>query len=916
VEAALPAALTAGPDGEGAARTLTVAVSSGPRYNRCVAHEPLPIDPLLPEVVAALRGAPSVVIEAPPGAGKTTRVPRALHEAGLAGGGEVIVLEPRRLAARLAARRVAQELGERPGESVGWQVRFEEVAGPRTRIRYVTEGLLTRRLLASPRLPGVGAVVVDEFHERHLPGDLALALLRRLQRTARPELKIAVMSATLDAAPVARWLGAPALRSEGRRFEVAIEHLSPEEAARRDARLEDLVARAVRRLHREEVDGDVLVFLPGAAEIRRAREALAEWAERAGVDVLPLHGDLPPEEQDRAVAPGPRRKVILSTNVAETSVTIEGVVAVVDSGLARVASHSPWSGLPTLEVKRVSRASAAQRAGRAGRTRPGRALRLYTRADHDGRPEFDVPEVLREDLAETLLALAGLGAQDALEWFEPPPAPALEAGRALLVRLGAITAAGGLTDLGRRMLRVPAHPRQARLVVEAAGRGAAAEGALLAALLGERDLRDRRALEGAALPPTGPSDLLELAHAFEEAARARFAPERLRRIGVNPGAAQAVERSRRQLERIAREIGRSTATATATATSTATSTATPTSTPTATATGTATPTERSLLLATLAAYPDRVGRRRAPGSDEIVLAGGGSARLEPASVVREAMLLVAVDAEERRGDRRGAGSRSEARVRIASAASEEMLLDLFPDALRYEDALSWNPQAERVEATERLVYGDLVLAESRAARADPDAVAALLAAEALARGPRAFAEEGALDAVVARIAFAAPYAGPLAAPSEEDLRAALRALCAGRRSFAELRDADLPRAVLDALDPRARAAVERIAPERVTLPGGRSARIRYERGKPPWVESRLQDFFGMAAGPAVAGGKVPLVLHLLAPNQRAVQVTTDLSGFWERHYPAVRRELMRRYPRHSWPEDPRTASPPPAARRR
>ncbi len=862
----------------------------------------LPIDPLLPEVVAALRAAPSVVIEAPPGAGKTTRVPRALHEAGLAGGGEVVVLEPRRLAARLAARRVAEEMGERAGETVGWQVRFEEVAGPRTRIRYVTEGLLTRRLLADPALRGVGAVVLDEFHERHLHGDLALALLRRLQRTGRPDLKVAAMSATLDAAPVARFLGARALRSEGRRFEVAIEHLSPEEAARPDVRLEDQVARAVRRVLREEPAGDVLVFLPGAAEIRRAREALAAHADSAAVDLLPLHGDLPPDEQDRAVRPGARRKVILSTNVAETSITIEGVVAVVDSGLARVASHSPWSGLPTLEVRKISRASAAQRAGRAGRTGPGRALRLYTRHDHDARPEFDVPEVLREDLSETLLALAALGGGEGFEWFEAPPGSSLEAARTLLSRLGAIDARGAPTDLGRRMVRVPGHPRQARLVAEAAARGAAAEGALAAAILGERDLRDRRALDGGALPPTGPSDLLELAHAFEEASRARFDPDRLRRMGVNPGAAQAVERARRQLERVARELGRGTVKAT----------------PTSTSTSNATAREQAILVATLAAYPDRVGRRRAAGSDEIVLAGGGSARLDPASVVREAKLVVAVDAEERRGDRRAGGARpAEARVRIASAVTEEMLLDLFPDALRYEDAVAWNAAAERVDVSERLLYGELVIEETRAPRADPAKVSALLAAEALARGPRAFAPEGEIDRVVARIAFAAGHAPDdgLAAPSEADLAGALRDLCDGRRSFAELREADLPGALLARLEPRARAALDRLAPERVTLPGGRSTRIHYESGKPPWVESRLQDFFGMAAGPAVAGGRAPLVLHLLAPNQRAVQVTTDLAGFWDRHYPAIRKELMRRYPRHAWPEDPRTASPPPARRR-
>jgi len=873
-----------------------------------------------------LRAGPSLVIEAPPGAGKTTRVPAALIAGGLVAG-EVVVLEPRRLAARLAARRVAEELGERPGETVGYQVRHEDVSGPGTRIRYVTEGLLTRRLLSDPRLAGVGAVILDEFHERHLQGDLALALLRRLQRTARPDLKVVAMSATLDAAPVAAWLGAPTLRSEGRRFEVALEHLTPEEAARADDRLEDKVARAVKRVLREEPDGHVLVFLPGAAEIRWCAQRLGGLSE-GGVDLLALHGDLPPEEQDRAVRPSSRRKVILSTNVAETSVTIEGVVAVVDSGLARIASHSPWSGLPTLEVRKIARAAAAQRAGRAGRTRAGRCLRLYTRHDHDARPDFETPEVEREDLSEAFLALAGVGVlaePGAFEWFEAPPAPAAEAARALLSRLGAVDGRGVITPLGRRLLALPAHPRQARLALEAADRGAAAEGALLAALLGERDLRDRRSPDGSTLAPTGPSDLLELSGLFEEAARARFDPDRCRRIGVNAGAAQAVERTRRQLERAVRSVGgvgRRAATSTPTSTPTATPTATPTPTPTPTqkrpTTGLThvTPVEEALLFATLAAYPDRVARRRAAGGDEVVLVGGGSARLDPASVVREAALLVAVDAEERRGDRRPHGtpgaSRAEARVRVASAVTQEMLLELFPGAVQYDEAVAWNAQAERVEATERLRYEDLVLEEVRASKPDPGLVAARLAEEALARGARAFAEAGALDRLLARIALVARHAPALGLepPGEADLAAALTDLCQGRRSFADLREADLPGALLARLPGAARAALDRLAPERLTLPGGRGVRVEYEAGRAPWIESRLQDFFGLAQGPSVAGGAVPLTLHLLAPNLRAVQVTTDLAGFWERHYPALRRELGRRYPRHAWPEDPRHATPP------
>ena len=879
--------------------------------------QPLPIDPLLPEVAAALRRAPSLVIEAPPGAGKTTRVPRAILEAGLAGSGEVLVLEPRRLAARMAARRVAEELGERVGEIAGYQVRFEDVTGPRTRIRFLTEALLTRRLLAAPRLAGVGAVVLDEFHERHLDGDLALALLRRLQRGARPDLKLVVMSATLDAGPVAAFLGAPALRSEGRAFPVEVEHLSPEEAARADVRLEARVAGAVKRLLREEPDGHLLVFLPGAAEIRRCREALLPAAEAAGADLLPLHGDLPPEEQDRAVRPGARRKVILSTNVAESSVTIDGVVAVVDAGLARVASHSPWSGLPRLETRKVSRASAAQRTGRAGRTRPGRCLRLYTRHDHDGRPEFDVPEIAREDLCETLLLLAAVagGAASgpageaaaggepggAVEWLLPPPPASAGAARALLSRLGALDEAGVITARGRRLVRLPLHPRLARLVEEAAARGAAAGGALLAALLGERDIRERWDRDPRSAPPTGPSDLLELASLFEEAARARFAPEKLRRLGLLPGAVQAVERARRQIEAAVRR----------------TAAASPTPHP-----GPlpgrdrgegderrSTATEEALLLATLAAYPDRVARRRAPGSDEVVLAGGGSARLAAESVVREAPLLVAVDAEERRAER---GRPAGALLRVASAVTQEMLLELFPGSLRYEEEVAWNAAAGRVDAVERLLYEELVLEESRAPRLDPAKAAALLAAQALARGARSFAPEGEVDRLLARVAFAARLAGgALPALGEEDLREALTGLCAGRRSFAELSEAGLAEALLGRLPPAARPLLERLAPERVALPGGRAVRVHYEAGeKPPWIESRLQDFFGMAAGPAVGGGRVPLVLHLLAPSQRPVQVTTDLAGFWDRHYPALRRELSRRYPRHAWPEDPRSARPP------
>ncbi len=851
---------------------------------------PLPIDPLLPEIVDALTRAGCVVVEAPPGAGKTTRVPRAVLDAMVAAGGEVLVLEPRRLAARLAARRVAAEIGERVGGIVGYQVRFEDATGPGTRLRYVTEGLFTRRLVSDPLLTGVAAVVLDEFHERRLHGDLALAAVRRLREGARPDLGLVVMSATLDAGPVARHLGAPVVRSEGRLFDVAIEHLSLAEAAERGAGLEARVARAVRRLAAEEPDGDVLVFLPGMAEIRAAIEACAWGGALPEFDLLPLHGDLPPEEQDRAVEKGARRKAIFATNVAETSVTIDGVAAVVDSGLARVASHSPWSGLPLLAVRKISKASAAQRAGRAGRTRPGRALRLYTRPDYDSRLPFDTPEILREDLAEPMLAASILGIEDR-DWLDPPPAAAAGAAKSLLGLLGAIDPAGRPTGLGRRMIGLPLHPRLSRLLLSADAQGGGAEGALVAALLAERDIRERvPAARRAGDTPTGLSDLSELARRFREAEEAGLAAGRLRALGLSPAAVAAVARARRQLDGFVRgRRGRGVS-------------------------------EDVLLRAALAAFPDRVARRRAPGSREVVLAAGGAARLDPSCVVREAALLVAVDAEERRGEGSAAGGASrrpggQATVRVASAVTPEMLAALFPERIRRESELSWNAAEERVEGWERLYYGDLAIEERRKTDFDPVAAAELLAGAAAARGAAAFVPEGTIDRLQARLEFVArAVPGSGVAPLPDDaIGAVLREACAGRRSFAELRGAGLPDALLRRIPPAGRAVLDRMAPDRVSLPGGRSVRVHYDPGgKPPHVESRLQDFFGLAHGPSVAGGRVPLVLHLLAPNMRPVQVTTDLAGFWERHYPAVRRELMRRYPRHAWPEDPRKVSPPAA----
>lgn len=820
----------------------------------------LPIDDVLPEIVAAVRARRTCVLVAPPGAGKTTRVPGALLEVVE---GTIVVLQPRRLAARLAATRIATERGVQLGGEVGYQVRFDKRTSAATRIELVTEGILTRRLLSDPELRSVGCVVIDEFHERHLDGDLALAMVTRL-REKRPELALVVMSATLDAEPVAAYLDhAPIVRSEGRTFPVEISHADQPD----DRHLGKQVASAVRKAAQQNLDGDVLVFLPGAGEIRRCTEDLEDVSRTFDLDVLPLHGDLTVDEQDRAVRPASRRKVILATNVAETSVTIEGVTVVIDSGLARIARHSPWSGIPSLDVEPVSRASLAQRAGRAGRTRPGRVIRLFTKHDHDLRRAFELPEIARSDLSGIALELHGAGLSiDALRWFEPPPTTAAQAGESLLVRLGAVVD-GAITPLGRRMLRFPVHPRVARMLCEAETRGVAREACIIGGLLGARELRlERRGRAGEA-KLSSPSDLIDDLDIMLSG----------RKDGVDRATAYQVDRAAKQLERLVDTRVRPPATDDAL--------------------------DRELMIAILTAYPDRVGKRRAPKSPEIVFAGGGSGTLAPSSAVIEPELLVAVDVSET-GSR---GQASRVQIRRASAVDASWLLDLYMDRIAEVDELVWNASKERVERIAQMTYDGLPIDEQRdveGARRAGAAAARVLAKQALAAGIQRFINPDALTEWRARVAFAAKVApeSGIVAPTDEVLADVIARACEGAISFAELRNMGLL-SLLDASLGDKRRVVDKLAPTHLQL-GRRRTPIHYEIDQAPWVASRMQDFFGFARAPSVGEGRVPLVLHLLAPNQRPVQVTTDLPGFWVKHYPALRKQLMRRYPRHQWPEDP------------
>lgn len=749
----------------------------------------LPIDPLIPEILRCIESNTLTLLQAEPGAGKTTRVPPALLAAGFK---HVYVLEPRRLATRMAARRVADERGEPIGQTVGYQVRFEQAGNAQTRLWYLTEGVLTQRLLGRERLSENSVVVLDEFHERHLEADLALALLRDRQ-TRDKSLRLLIMSATLADFP-----GAPRIQAPGRLFPIKVEH-RPHSAAPVEEQAAAAVAHALTQTNKH-----ILVFLPGAAEIRNTIAACQPAARQAGAQLLPLYGDLNPEQQDLAVAPSAIRKIICSTNVAESSITIEGIEAVIDSGLARALTYSPWNGLSRLQVEKISQSSAIQRSGRAGRTGPGLAIRLFPESDFVRRPEHMPPEILRADLSALVLQLTAAGIKpERLPWLDAPPEKALRSARELLERLGAVGPAA------RQMARLPVHPRLARMVAATAELGDAQEACDLAARLSE----------------TGTNNISRLRQQLWQQAR---------RMEVKQQDAHAFEKG------------------------------------------------------VLLGFPDRVAVRR---GDRLLLASGASARLDRDSPVQN-KFIVAVEVDDR-------SDRAVPLVRFGSGIEPDWLLELFPNSIQTREEMVWNAESERVEQVNAILYEQIAIDESRTPPNDTAAASALLVRKALESGPQSFTDADELNRFWRRISFASQYAG-FTIP-QDLLASVLHDVCAGLSSFAELRRAGLIAAIESKLPMR---QIEEIAPTHLRLPSGRRARIEYHEDRPPSVASRLQDFFGLRGSPTVARGAVRLVIHLLAPNQRPVQVTTDLESFWKNLYPEIRRQLSRRYPKHAWPEVP------------
>ncbi len=815
--------------------------------------DPLPIDSALPVLREALGHAGAAVLQAPPGAGKTTRVPLALLGEPWLGDRRIVMLEPRRLAARAAAARMAETVGQMPGETVGYRIRHDSRVGPRTRVEVVTEGVLTRMLQSDPALEKVGLVIFDEFHERSLHADLGLALTLQSRAIVRPDLRVLVMSATLEGAPVARLLGdAPVVTSEGRSYPVATHHLPP----RPGTRIEAAVASAIRQALAEQ-SGDVLAFLPGAAEIRRTQVMLDDVA----ADVIPLHGTLPRELQDRALRPGDagRRKVVLATSIAETSLTIDGVGVVVDGGQARVPRYSPRTGMTRLVTVRVARASADQRRGRAGRQAPGACYRLWSSGEEATLLPRMAPEILEADLAPLALELALAGADPAdLGWLDPPPAPALGEARRLLVHLGALDVRWRITEHGRRIARFSLHPRLAHMVLRGREGGAGDLACDLAALLTERDVLRRAADIGD--------------------------PDLGLRIEILRGSSHRADVDRDALRRARAEAGMCKAAA-----------------------GHGSPasdTERpsaGLLLAF--AFPDRIGQRRAGTTGRFLLRNGVGAFVEAAALSREEY-LVAAELD---------GKPTESRIYLALPLSREELETHFANDITREDVLAWDSTARAVTARRRRRLGAIVLEESALANADPAAVAAAMLDGIRREGVERLPWTEEARRMRSRLAFmrhldpAWPEVGDEALTRTLDVWLAPR--LSGIRRWTDLERLDLGEALLDLVSWAQRASLDEWAPTHVQVPSGSRILVDYGDPTAPVLAVRLQEMFGQASTPTVGRGRVPVTLHLLSPARRPVQVTRDLAGFWRTTYFEVRKDLKGRYPRHPWPDDPLAAAP-------
>ena len=857
---------------------------------------PLPIYDIAPALLSGLRQASRLILSAPTGSGKSTQVPQILLDGGVLGDGEVVVLQPRRLAARLLAARVARERKSELGREVGYQIRLDNVTSAATRIRFVTEGILLRQMLRDRTLRGVAAILFDEFHERHLYGDITLAQALDLQARERPDLKLIVMSATLEAALLRDYLEpCLALESHGRTFPVDIEYAATPAYLDQQPAWEQ-AADAFAEFVRGGGQGDVLIFMPGGFEIAQTLEALRRREESRGFVLLPLHGELTARDQDAAVATYERRKVVVATNVAETSLTIDGIRCVIDSGLARIPRYDPHRGINTLLIEKISRASAEQRAGRAGRTAPGVCLRLWSAEEHRHRPPQELPEVKRLDLAEVVLTLKAAGVRDlgAFRWLEAPEAHALRHAEELLADLGALRrpppapdasaegAAGSppseITEIGRKMLAFPLHPRYARMLLGARDYGCVYDACLLAALTQGRDLLLRnvdaaitRAREDL-LGDQAESDFWLVRRAWEQARQQDFQPEACRRLGIHAAAARQVGPLLQQFLEIARREGLDTAPRQAPA--------------------------EALRRCLLVGFSDRVARRLDAASARCELVHGRRGTLARDSIVQSAPLLVAAEIQEIEGQEKSVNTR----LSLATAIEEKWLDEMFPEDLDRTLRVYFDPATRRVYAEEQRRFRGLAIGTRRVEPPPLDAAAHLLAEEVLA-GRLALAEwDESVDQWILRLNLLSQWCTELALPpiQPEDRRHLVEQLCHGTFTSKDLKDRPVKAEVKAWLSAAQQALVEKHAPERLHLPNGRTPRVLYDAGGSPRISVRIQELYDVTATPRIAMGRVPILLEILTPGFKPIQITQDLPGFWRDHYPRIKQQLQRRYPRHEW----------------
>ena len=852
----------------------------------------LPIYEIEDAIVSTLREHNRLILSAPTGSGKSTQLPQMLLRNGLLDSGQVVILQPRRLATRLLANRVAHELGCRLGGEVGYQIRFENITSTATRIRFVTEGVLLRQLIDAPDLPGVSTLILDEFHERHLYGDITLSRALEVQESLRPDLRIVVMSATLDTARLADVLGrsgdgtsvaAPVLASEGRTFPVDVAY-SNVRAGRNQSPVWELAADAYAERARSGDVGDALVFMPGAYEIHRTMQALKARPESRGCLILPLHGELAPSEQDAAVTPESQPRIIVSTNVAETSVTIDGIRLVIDSGLARIPRYDPYRGINTLLVEPISHASADQRTGRAGRTGPGECIRLWSEAEHRNRVPHEKPEVQRLDLSETILMLKAAGVEDleSFRWIDRPDAERLRDAETLLLDLGALRAASEsgstITDVGRRMLKFPLHPRYARMLLAAEEYGCVHQAALIAALTQGRDIlirrvdRDTKDRRESAFEFPETSDFFALIAAWSYGMERRFDLDACKRAGVHAQAARQVgpvfqsflkAAEKQGLDIQPREVS-----------------------------------EESIRKCILAGFSDRVARRVDQGTLRCELVHGRTGTLARESIVQKPSLVVAAEIREI------GNSKGELNTLLTQVTEIEpaWLEELFPGDLKIEERVEFDRSTKRVVAFEERCFHGLAIESRRIEPPPAEAAARVLASLVLQNEIPMKGWDHGVDQWILRTNLLSRWCPEYEIPEigDEERAYLVEQICVGAVSAKDVRERPARGVVMNWLSPMQKELVESQAPERVALPNGKKPKVSYSADNPPYVSLRIQEMYELKELPKIAGGKVQVIIHVLAPNMRPVQVTSDLQRFWSEHYPKIKSELQRRYPKHEW----------------